>query len=258
MSLPPTPPPLESLGTRAFSFYPPILNFEHNEWIYRRGVWSEILVANARTGEEVWIPRRFLGEMSSVDEPVVIVGLVKELEYQAGSVWPHQKRLIEMPAAVGDAAPTLAPTPDEAAPVHGIRMESAESRMGRLVGGFLLIGILICLITVTVYRQGVLRPRLNYTVKDQSYLELNHTDDYYSVVRKLGPPAADAWKSESGEIQFRALTYPQRSYIVILMGTDRKSATYVGTLDSNWRPVHSVRMRTGGDTSSMLRGLKKF
>ncbi|MCL4402423.1 MAG: hypothetical protein M1436_07160, partial [Acidobacteria bacterium] len=68
----------------------------------------------------------------------------------------------------------------------------------------------------------------------------------------------DHWKSESGELQFRALWYPQRSYVVILMGTDRKSATYVGTLDSNWKPVHSIQMRTGGDTSSMLRGLSKF
>ena len=258
MSVPPIQPPLEALGARPFSFYPPILNVEHNEWKYRRATWSEILVANARTGDEVWIPRRFLGEMSSVDEPVVIVGLVKELEYKGGSVWPHQKRLIEMPAAAGGFPLATPDVPSEPAPVIGIRMESADSRIGRFVGTVLLIGILTCLVTVTVYRQGVLRPRLSYTVKDQSYLELNHTDDYYSVVRKLGAPTTDHWKSESGEIQFRALSYPQRSYVVILMGADRKTAKYVGTLDSNWNPVHSIQMRSGGDTSSMLRGLAKF
>ena len=42
--------------------------------------------------------------------------------------------------------------------------------------------------------------------------------------------------SETGEIQYRALSYPQRRFTVILMGTDRKAATYVGTLDDNWKP----------------------
>ncbi len=88
MSLPPISP-LEHLGNRPFSLYPPILNIEHNEWFFRRGTWSEILVVNSRDGQEIWIPRRFLGEISQIEDPVVIVGLVKELEYKAGAVWPH-------------------------------------------------------------------------------------------------------------------------------------------------------------------------
>src|SRR2546427_9258778 len=98
MSLPPISP-LEHLGNRPFSFYPPILNVEHNEWFFRRGTWSEILVVNSRDGQEIWIPRRFLGEISQIEDPVVIVGLVKELEYKAGAVWPHQRRVIQMPVA---------------------------------------------------------------------------------------------------------------------------------------------------------------
>ena len=101
MSLPPISS-LEHLGNRAFSFYPPILNIEHNEWFFRRASWSEILVMNSRSKEEIWIPRRFLGEISQIEDPVVIVGLVKELEYKAGAVWPHQRRVIEMPMAVGE------------------------------------------------------------------------------------------------------------------------------------------------------------
>ena len=33
-------PQLETLGDRPFSFYPPIIGIEHNEWIYRRATWS--------------------------------------------------------------------------------------------------------------------------------------------------------------------------------------------------------------------------
>ena len=62
MSLTPTPAPLENLGPRPFSFFPPILHIEHNEFLYRRSTWSEVLVVNCKSGEEIWIPRRFLGE----------------------------------------------------------------------------------------------------------------------------------------------------------------------------------------------------
>jgi hypothetical protein len=110
----------------------------------------------------------------------------------------------------------------------------------------------------SLFREGVLRPRVTYTTKDQSYLELRAHDDYYAVVAKLGQPARDHWMSETGEIQYRALDYPQRSYTVILMGQDRKSAAYIGTLDANWKPVHAVPLRSGGNTFAMLRELRRF
>src|ERR1700736_5547388 len=137
MSVPPVPPPLEQLGHRPFSFYPPIANIVHNEWIYRRATWSEVLVQNTKTNQEIWLARRFLGAVSSVDEPVMIVGLAKELEYKAGTLWPLERRVIEMPRAVNDAPRPAAPEP--AAPparVVGIRLESsAESRIGRMILG---------------------------------------------------------------------------------------------------------------------------
>src|ERR1039458_7762178 len=159
MSSPVIPPPLEALRNRPFSFYPAILNVEHNKWQYRKATWSDVLVVDARTGQEIgiprrflgeisriedpvvivgllkelerseerrggkgtmsclsdWssdvcssdldartgqeigIPRRFLGEISRIEDPVVIVGLLKELEYKEGAVWPYQRRVIEMP-----------------------------------------------------------------------------------------------------------------------------------------------------------------
>src|ERR1051325_2914507 len=119
MAVPPIPPSMEHLATRPFSFYPPILGIEHNEWLFRKATWSEILVVNCKTGAEIWIPRRFLGEISRTEAPVVIVGLTRELEYKAGAVWPYQRRVIEMPVAVGGftaqppppAAPRTGPAP---------------------------------------------------------------------------------------------------------------------------------------------------
>src|SRR5260370_9765571 len=100
MSIPPIPPPLEHLGARPFSFYPAILNIEHNEWLYRKATWSEVLVYNVKTNEELWIPRRFLGELSRIEDPVVSVDLGNELEYRGGSVLPHPGRVRDSPPAL--------------------------------------------------------------------------------------------------------------------------------------------------------------
>src|ERR1035441_5763954 len=78
MASPPIPPSLDHLTTRPFSFYPPIVNIEHNEWLFRKATWSEILVVNCKSGAEVWISRRLVGEVSRVDDPVLIVGLKQE------------------------------------------------------------------------------------------------------------------------------------------------------------------------------------
>jgi len=258
MSLPPISS-LERLGNRAFSFYPPILNIEHNEWFFRRGSMAEILVMNSRSKEEIWIPRRFLGEISQIEDPVVIVGLVKELEYKAGAVWPHQRRVIEMPLAVGERSRTL-PASEAPAPVIDIRTPSVtDSRMSKLVGFTLLVGVVASVaIGVEVLRQGVLKPRLVYNTGDQRYLELTPDDDYLAVVRKLGRPAGDRWQSETGATQFRSLWFPQCGCFVILMGDARSDARYIGTMDAKWTPIHWVELRAGGSTRSTLRSLQKF
>jgi hypothetical protein len=254
-------PNLEEMTGRPFSFYPAILNIEHNEWTYRQGNWSEVLVANTKSGQEIWVPRRYVGEVSHVDKPVMIVGLVRELEYNAGAVWPHEKRLIQMPKPVNEAPPAAegAPASQPARKRVPIRRVSAqERRIGKLIGLVLGIGVLVCILLVLAFRGGPLRSRVVFTSKDQDFLDLNSRDDYYSVVRKLGPPAEDRWKSETGELQYRLLWYPARSYFVILMGTDRKELRYIGALDRNWHLVHYVELSNARDTASMLRTLPKF
>lgn len=242
MSLPLIPSPLDALRHRPFSFYPAILNIAHNEWQYRKSTWSDVLVMNMRTSQEVWIPRRFLGEISAIEDPVVIVGLVQELEYKEAAVWPYQRRVIEMPMAVGAPRPPRSPARRNGpAPVVGIRLESsADSQIFRLVGGALLVGILAAYIAVNLYRPA----------KDQSYRRLTATDDYDAVVRKLGEPWLERRQNSSGELQYRALAYPERGYTVLLLADHGKPALYIGTLDSHWNPLHAVDPR--------VRGLRRF
>jgi hypothetical protein len=260
MPVPPIPPPIENLGHRPFSFYPPILNAGHNEWHFRKATWSEVLVANAQSGQEIWISRRFFGEISRIDEPVVIVGLTKELEYAAGQVLPHIRRIIEMPRAVNDtvrmSTPAEAPKP---APVVGIRLESrAESRIGRLIGAVLVLGVLGCFILVSVFRSGRDGSHIVYRPILQNDFGLTAQDDYYAVVRKLGNPASDHWRAGQGEMKYRLLSYPDRGISIILMGSDEAKALYVGAFDKNWRVVDSVNLPGGGSTGSMLKTLPRF
>jgi len=158
MISPPIPPSLTGLGARPFAFYPAIGNIRHNQWIYRRASWSEILVVNCRTGEEIWVPRQFVGEISAVNDPVVILGLTRELEYRDGAVTPVERRVIEMPVAVGGnrglaAVPPADRKRSRPAPVIGIRLESPRRRWLKWLGGALAFAILIYVLLANALRR---------------------------------------------------------------------------------------------------------
>jgi hypothetical protein len=147
------PTPLDQVGRRPFMFYPAIVGIEHNEWMLRRVSSSEVQVINTKTLEELWIPRRFLGEVSAIEDPFIIAGLVKELEYKSGAVAPYRRRVIEMPRAVngpvnGAVAVTAHPPAHaKLAPVIGIRVESGpSSRTGRRLLTWIVASILACVI----------------------------------------------------------------------------------------------------------------
>jgi hypothetical protein len=261
MSVPPIPPPFEHLGHRPFSFFPAIVGIEHNEWRYKKSTWSEVLVANTKTGEEIWMPRRFLAELARIEEPVMIWGLAKELEYKAGVIVPHVRRVIEMPRAVNDVprpqtGAAAAPEP-RPAPVVGIRLESgAEARIGRLIGAMLVFGITATAIYVGVYRYVWSGRAVTYKAIVQSSLGLTAQDDYYSVVRKFGQPVSDRWRDDAGEVQYRRLEYSDKN--LILMGRERGRALYIGALDRNWRVMDSVELAGGVKTYAMLATLPEF
>jgi hypothetical protein len=164
---PPIPASFESLRHRPFSFYPPIVNVEHNEWILRRANWTDFQVINTKTKTELCVPRRFVGEGALVEEPVMIVGLVKELEYREGVVLPHVRRVIEMPRAVNSTSvpARMAGLPPRIAPVVGIRIEAEpRSRAWRLLVAAVAAAVLIC-VAVVIFVQSVVIPHKHAVAK---------------------------------------------------------------------------------------------
>jgi hypothetical protein len=245
---------LSELRHGRFSFYPAIVGVEHNEWILRRADWNDVLVANAKTSEEICIPRRFVGEISSIEAPFRIVGLVKELEYREGLVVPHRRIVLEMPRAVNEYShpdPRRAWYPQPAG-VVAIRAEAAgDSRFWRVLRGSVAAGILVCLGVIFVVRDAHLGARLGWTSAPPRLPDLNRLDDFASVVRKLGSPASDRWMA-SGSGGYRRLWYPRRGVTLILTGVSRETARYAATLN---RDEHIVQAAVPGLAGALDRQL---
>ena len=259
MSAPPVPPFLEHPGRRPFSFYPPIRNVPHNKWFYRKATWSEVLVENTRTHEEVWIPRRYVGDVTRLDEPVMLVALLKELELQAGRIIPAQRRVIEMPLAVNESPrPRSSDTPRQPgiATVIGIRVEDgASSRVLKFLVGGISMGIVGCVLLVSFYRGGILGNHM-YAPVLESDLGLGALDGRDAVIRKLGPPSEEHWRAAGASIPYGVLAYPRRGLYIVLRGSDRETSRYIGAMDRKWNPVRSVELPERGDSSTLLRSLR--
>ena len=231
--------PLLELGPRRFSFYPPIRNVEHNEWQFRRVTWSEIIVVNTRSGEEAFIPRASIGEISIIDDPVVIVGLRRELEWREGAIYPHRRPVIEFPVAiaVNDNRPAPA-EPPRLAPVVNIRLEPRPAtRASTKLAVAIMLSAVVCLIVADIARD--IR---------HSGVRLSPADDYTSIVHKLGRPATER---RNGEIQ--SLSYPSRHLTLVL-----RHSRYIGTLGPDGRILDSVRLPDGAASAPLLRSLPPF
>jgi hypothetical protein len=234
------PSPFDDIGQRRFSFYPSITNAEPNDWFMRNANWSEVQVVNSRTKQEISIPRQYIGSISETDDPVVIVGLTKELELRKGTVWPRVKRVIEMPVAVNSMGSSALRKPwlyDAAqqrkapAPVIGIRLEDdGNSRKGRLAAYLGVGAALVSLLVVVVCRDWVFSGRFANLPASEATVGFTSSDDYATVIRRMGVPATDTWHP-NGSLQMRALTYPRRAITVILLGPDREHMRYAATLD---------------------------
>lgn len=260
MSASPSTPQLESLGDRPFSFYPPVINIEHNEWKCLEATWSEVLVLNTKSNTEIWVPRRFLGEVSKIDEPVMIVGLKMELEYKAGSLWPTERRIIEMPRAGNEAARR---EPDPPAPVStraGVRLNDGgtENTIGKIIIAALVLGVALTFGIISYFRAKTDPTNVTFVPILQQSINLNANDDVHTVIRRLGEPKEDRWKSETGEMQYRVLHYPDKGLYVILMGIERDKARYIGALDESWKPVHTVQLPGKTNSRAMLSNLPRF
>jgi len=251
MSIAPLPTPLQHLGGRRFSFYPPIRNLQPNEWLYRRATWSECIVMNARSGEEVCIPRMFLGEVSGVDEAVMIVGLNRELEWRAGAIIPQERRVIELPVAVNESRHPVS-SGARLAPVINIRLEpKAEVRAWKWIGVAFVLGAVATTIVANIAWQSQPRERPDLFRTYRPWLQLSADDDYASTVRRMGPPSG-VRITRSGGAVFQALVYEARHYSVILMGRDEESARYVGTIDTRGHVLDAVRLTNGLSSERLL------
>jgi hypothetical protein len=237
------PVALPELGRGRFSFFPAILGVKHNEWMLRRATWTEILVVNTKTSEELWISRRFLGDISPVEAPVKIVGLLKELEYKEGLILPHRRGVIEMPLAANDY-PRPVPRRDwggHPAPVVAIRVEPhSESRVFRLLRSSAAVGILACLGVIFLVRDAHLGQRLGWSTASPRVPVLTGGDDYSSVVKKLGTPSNDRWVRGANGEGYRRLWYARKAVTIVLAGRDPGSARYAGTLSGDGLVVTAV------------------
>jgi hypothetical protein len=260
MSAPLMPPLLEEVGRRRFAFYPSIANAEPNEWQIRGATRSEVNVINSRTELEIWIPRHYLGTVSETDDPILIVGLTKELEYREGAVWPRIRRVIEMPRVVNEnPRPWHQPAaPLRPAPVVGIRLEQPSgSRASRILAVAGVGAVVVSLLAAGVLRDWIFRPRQFAERISTAGVWFTANDDYRSIVNRWGSPAADRWHSGNRSLDFQALVYPRQHLTLILMARPGQVAHYIGAMNSNWHPVASVKLG-GVDSRELLNGLPKF
>jgi hypothetical protein len=243
MSIAPLPATLEHLRGRRFSFYPAIRNIGRNEWLYRRATWSECIVANLGTGEELAIPRIFMGEASIVEEPApgepaTVVELHRELEWRAGSILPSERRVVELPVTVEpDEEPASRPQTGHRAQVINIRLETkTEPGASKWIGVAMVLGAVACAIVAGVTSQSARRP--DSGTVSRAWLQLSQDDDYQSVLAKLGPPARERSFERNGS-GFRVLVYPAFRFSVVLRGTSLPSAHYAETVDQRGHVIGS-------------------
>jgi hypothetical protein len=257
MPISPLPTPLQQLGGRRFSFYPPIRNIDHNEWLYRRSTWSESVVVNMRSGDEVCIPRMFIGEVSITEDPVIIVGLTRELEWNEGVVVPHQRRVIELPVAVNDMRPGPV-RQSRPAQVVNIRLEpKREFAAAKWVGVVLALGAVAFTIVASVARQAQTHLHTDLFRAAQPYQQFGPGDDYFSIVAKLGVPAKDRSITANGRV-YRMLTWPDRNYSVVVAGSTAVGGRYAGTIDLHGRVLHAAPFVDGSTSEPVLRAMPAF
>jgi hypothetical protein len=117
----------QQLIGRRFAFHPPIRNIRHNVWALRRATGPELLIVHLRSGVEFAIQRSFVGALSHIEDPVIVVALRREMHYVFGGLVPVRRTVIELPLSV---AKTVREPPHSGlpAPVVSIRTEPPGER----------------------------------------------------------------------------------------------------------------------------------
>lgn len=176
----PQPAPLSQLAGRRICFEPPIYRSGSNEWLCLRTSWNEALLVSRDSDDEICVPSRFLGRHSELEDDVLVIELVRELEYRDGAVRPRERRVIEFPSltsehhikAVGSqrslvAAPAVAN-------VVNIRLEpKREIGKRKWIG----VGLVLTVVAFTLVNDIARASR--------AYRALAEGDRYRSILSKL-------------------------------------------------------------------------
>jgi hypothetical protein len=144
-------PSVPELARRRFCFSPAISGIAHNEWTLHHVNSDEAVVRNVASQEELSIPRRVIGNISRLEEPVRAVALLKRLEYHDGRVRPADRAVIPMPPA--SDAPRVRPAlPATVVPIS--EEPPATPRWRYYLRISVALGCLACIVAVYVLRQG--------------------------------------------------------------------------------------------------------
>jgi hypothetical protein len=253
----PIPPAFQQLRGRRFVFHPAIENVGANEWAYRRATWSEILVRNAVTGLDFWIPRRSFGSAYDSDYGAATIHLLEPLEFRDGVVRPRRCRVIQMPLPESG---TERASSTQLAPVVSISLDTRhETRAGRIAGGAIALGVIGCLAVAGYSLQGGdMHRRAIVSSLDQTYLGLGSHDTFATVVHALGTPSSDHAVIVPDGHRLRLADYPDRGFRAVFLKNPDAADFYVGAVDENGRVLQSVEMPDGGTSHSLLRFLESF
>lgn len=144
-------PSVPEMARRHFSFSPAITGTGHNEWALHRVASDEAVVRNVVTHDELAIPRRFIGDVSHLEEAVRVVTLLRRLEYSDGVIRPVDRTVIVMPA-VSDEPRVRSGQP---ATVVAIREGPTPTRRWwHYLRISVALGCLACFVMVYVFRDG--------------------------------------------------------------------------------------------------------
>jgi hypothetical protein len=144
-------PEVPELARRCFRFSPPIAGVAPNEWTLHGVSSDEAVVRNAASGQELSIPRRWIGDVTRLEEPVRVVALLKRLEFAQGRVRPVDRAVIEMPVAQ-EAPRVRAAHPGEVVTIR--ETPQPPARWKHYLRISVALGCLACFIAVFVFRQG--------------------------------------------------------------------------------------------------------
>ena len=139
------------LARRTFRFSPAIAGTSHNEWSLHHVSSDEVVVRNAVSSEELAIPRRYFGDVSRLEAPVLLVALHKRLEYAEGRVRPLFRGVITMPPAT-DAPRVRTVAPAAVVPIREV--PEPKPRWWHYLRISVALSCVACIVVVYVLRQG--------------------------------------------------------------------------------------------------------